>query len=578
MSRTLVDTMTSAQSQRASRLRVADQIIRALVAAGVDRVFGIPGGAVSPLYDALMDASIEVVVGQHEAMATYMAMGYSRATGKPAVLLVTSGPGILNTTTPVAAALLDEVPLVVLCGDVKSSLAGRGSLQDGGPCGIDVVHVMQSLTKHAETVSSAHRAVAAVEQALALSMAHPRGPVLVNLAMDTASTDTAQTRCHVSSSRAAAAPDSVSAGIAARLASASRPVIWAGIGARTAGVGSLLMRLAERTRCPVITDLEAKGLFPETHALSLGMFGLGSSGLAEGYLAGGVDLLITVGARLDDTTTGGFSDLVRSDGHMVQLDHAPDRLNRAYEFDESILCDLKETLARVDRATPSPSPHLLLMRDGAVREAQARVLRVPAPEFDRAPFHPVAAVTALQRVMPRDTVFTTDIGNHLLFAAQHIVLDQPERFNVSLGMGGMGSGIGAAMGLALAHRGQHPVVGICGDGSFRMVAAELATCAQNGIPVVLAVFNDGQLGMVEHGNQKVFGRSDYCQSPSVDYVAWARALGCKAIRVERAGDLAAAASMVGQGPLVIEIPVRSDVRARNPRADVFAFPDAPAAK
>jgi acetolactate synthase-1/2/3 large subunit len=578
MTQIFVDSMTPVPTQRAARGRVADQIVRSLVEAGVDKVFGIPGGAVSPLYDALIDASIEVVVTQHEGMATYMATGWSRATVRPGVIVVTSGPGVLNTTTAVAAAKQDEVPLVVLCGDVKASLSGRGSLQDGSPNGLDVVHVMQSLTKHAETVSTASRAVAAVEHALAVSMAHPRGPVVINLAMDTAAADIATTRFQIAAQRLGPAPDAICADIAQHLSTASRPVIWAGIGARLAGAAPLLLRLAERTRCPVITDVEAKGLFPEEHALSLGMFGLGSSGTAEEYLAGGVDLLLTVGARLDDTTTGGFSALVRSEGRMIQLDHAPSRLNRSYEFDDSVQCDLRATLARVERLCQGPPPHLLQLRDAAVREARAGVIHARLPDLDRAPFHPAAVMHALQMSFPRDAVFTADIGNHLIFAAQHLVLAQPDRFHVSVGLGGMGSGVGTAMGLALASRGQRLVVGICGDGSARMVGNELATCVAHDIPVVLAILNDGQLGMVEHGNERVYGRSAFCRSPEVDYVAWARALGAQAIRVERRQDVERAATMAGKGPLVIEIPIRADVRVRNPRADVFAFPDAPAAK
>lgn len=560
------------EPSRRPRERVADQLVETLRVAGVERVFGIPGGAISPLYDALIDSGIEVVVAQHEGMAMYMAYGHARATGTPGVVMVTSGPGVLNTATGLAAARLDEVPLVLVSGDVKGEQSGRGVLQDGGVHGLDILGVVRPLVKHAASVPHGGRAVAALQQAIDLSLVHPRGPVVLNLSMDAAGTATPPSRFRLGLGALRPAEDDVCARVAEGLATATRPVLWLGLGARLAGLGPDIFRIAERARCPVITDVEAKGLFPESHALSLGMFGVGSRGLAERYLADGTDLLITLGARLDDTTTSGFSDLLRAET-MIQLDHDPERLNRSYDFDLGVVCDLLETVRRIERLTSPPSPHLFLARDGALREARRSVVTPAVPELTRAPHHPVATIRALQRLLPKDTVFTSDIGNHLLFAAQNLQLDKPDSFHVSNGLGGMGSGVGTAIGLALALRGQRTVVGICGDGSFRMVGNELATCAAHRIPVVLAVLDDGQLGMVEHGNGRVFGRSGFCESPPVDVVGYARALGADGVRIESARDLERAVSRIGGGPLVLHFPTRADVRAANPRADVFAFPD-----
>ncbi len=550
--------------------RVADHLVRALQGAGIDRVFGIPGGAISPLFDALIGSDIEVVVAQHEAMAVYEATGWSRATGKPGVVLVTSGPGVLNTTTPVAAAKLDEVPLVILAGDVSGAMSGRGSLQDGGANGLDIVGVMRSLTKRVEVVSGPGRALTALHQALEESQVHPKGPVLLDIAMDLGTIDVEGAGFHGRAMGPAPASAAVCQRIAEHLAQATRPVLWLGVGARNTELGQTALRLAERTRCAVITDIEAKGLIPESHALSLGLFGVGSRGLAERFLASGFDFLLTVGARLDDTTTGGFSELLKPSGVMVQLDHDPARLSRAYAFHEVVHCDLAETLARIEHGSRAPAPHLLLARDAAIREARAAVPLLDAPALTRGPHHPAAVIRALQAAMPKDTVFTTDIGNHLIFAAQHLRLERPGTFHVSNGLGGMGSGIGTAIGLAQG--GERPVVGICGDGSFRMVGSELATCVAHGVPVVLAVLDDGQLGMVEHGLKRLFGRADFTRSPAVDVVAWARAMGATAVRIDRERDLHAALGHLGAGPLVLHFPVRAEVEAHNPRADVFAFP------
>ncbi|MBW2257300.1 MAG: thiamine pyrophosphate-binding protein [Deltaproteobacteria bacterium] len=558
---------------RKEQVRVADGILRALVDRGIDKVFGIPGGAISPLYDALIDAQIDVVICQHEGMAMYMAYGYARGTGKPAVVMVTSGPGTLNTVTGTAAAKMDEVPILVLAGDVKTSMAGLGTLQDGGLAGVDVAHVMRPLTKRVEVVMRPGRAVSSIHQALDTCMARPRGPVFLCVPMDLANAQSPPPQVINEERSLPVADERVSGHIAQALAGAMRPAILLGVGARLAGVAPEVYRLAERTRCPVITDIEAKGLFPESHALSMGLVGVGSTGVAESYLAGGVDLLLTVGARLDDTTTSGFSELLRPEGTVIQLDHNPDRLNRALDYDVGVVCDLLGTMRRVEHVARAPSPFLVLSRDDAIREAKRRAPARIAPELADAPHHPGAVVRALQQLLPADTVYTTDIGNHLIFAAQYLVLDRPDCFHASIGLGGMGSGVGTAMGLAMYHGADRPVVGICGDGSLRMVGNDLATCAANDIPVVLAVFNDGQLGMVEHGNSRVFGRSAFCESPPVDVVAYARSLGAQAVRITRPRDLVRAKRLVGTGPLVLEFPIRSEVRANNPRAEVFAFPD-----
>jgi acetolactate synthase I/II/III large subunit len=533
-------------------------MVAALRAAGIDAIFGVPGGAVSPLFDALVGSDVDVIVAQHEGMAAYEAQGWSRATGKPGVVLVTSGPGVLNATTPIAAARLDEVPLLVLAGDAPSSMAARGVLQDGGPSGLDIVGVMSSLTKRVETLAHPGRALASLHQALAETMAHPRGPVLLNLPMDIGSRTVPEAHVEVRPISPRAADRKTIQRIGARLMAASRPVLWLGIGARVAGVGSLARRVAEQADCVVITDIEAKGLIPENHPRSLGLHGVGSRGRAEAYLEEGVDLLLAIGARLDDTTTNGFSPTLAS-MPLVQLDHDAQRLSRAYPAAEAIHCDLLDTLRDLSEELPEE-----------LRDSCSGAVLASVESLDRAPHDPAAVITALQRVLPPETVFTADIGNHMIFAAQHLRLEHPNTFHMSNGLGGMTSGIGLAIGLA--HGGARPVVGICGDGAFRMAAMELASCATHRVPVILAVLDDQQLGMVEHGMMRVFGRTEFTRSPAIDIPACARALGATAIRVDTENDLRAALECCTEGPLVLHFPIRSDIQPHNPRADVFSFP------
>lgn len=560
---------TGAREVREER-RSADAIVETMLMHGVDRVFGIPGGAISGVFDAMIQSRIDVVICQHEQMAAYLAYGHARATGRPAAVAVTAGPGVLNTLTSVAAAHKDEVPMLVLAGDVRTPVAGMGALQDGGAEGLDIITMMKSITKFSDTLLQPERTVALVSDAIEAAMTHPRGPAFLRMPLDTtlAVVPTDPVRQAVLEEPE---PDYVACHeIADALTLAERPAIFLGIGARTAQVAPAVLRLAERLRCPVICDVEAKGTFPETHSLCLGLFGVGGSGKSAAYLRS-CDALLTVGARLDDTTTNGFSELLQpKDGFLAQIDHDARRLGRAYNPTVSLACDLQRTLAAIEERVTFPSSGSVMARETAVVSARGS----SAPQIgvvpQLAPFDPRSIVSVLQAAMPADTIWTSDIGNHLLAASRFLELDEPERFHASVGLGGMGSGIGVAMGLAMAHGRTRPVVGICGDGSLRMVGSEIATCAKYDIPVVLAVFNDARFGMVAHGMDKVYGRVAWCDSPNVDVVKFAESLGARAVRIESVEDFARAASLVGQGPLVLDIPIDPNVRISNPRNETLA--------
>ncbi|MCA9488808.1 MAG: thiamine pyrophosphate-binding protein [Myxococcales bacterium] len=560
------------QPQEAARHRVADHLIRMLEEHGIDRVFGIPGGAISPLFDALMDASIEVVVCQHEGTAGYLASGYARATGRPGVLLVTSGPGVLNAVTPVAAAKLDEVPLLVLTGDVRRTHEGRGALQDGGRENLDVISVMAPITKEAVTLTWPERAGARLRTSLELASQHPRGPVFVRIPLDVAGQVVRTSEVHVAPRPQRTLEDVTCERIAKALERARHPAILVGVGAVRACTPRSVRVLAERLACPVITDIESKGLLPEGHALSLGLHGVGSRGTASAYVAGGIDALLVLGARLDDATTNGFEPLVGAGGVVLQLDHDPERLNRSMQTDLTAACDLAATVQRITELAQTVPAHRARQRRRAVAASISAAQPLTLPPLGAGPHHPASVIAALQAAIGPGATWTTDIGNHLIFTAQGLELAGPG-LHLSQGLGGMGSGLGTAMGLASA-RPDAPVVAICGDGTLRMVGGELATCAQHRIPLLIAVLDDSQLGMVEHGNLRVFGRSAWCESPIVDYVGFARSLGVPARRITTAEDLARALATEDhrRGPLLLSFPVDPEIRASNPREKVFSFP------
>jgi acetolactate synthase-1/2/3 large subunit len=553
-------------------VRVADQLVAALEHHHIDRLFGIPGGTISPLFDALVDSTIEVITCQHESMAVYAASGHARATGRPAVVAVTSGPGVLNALTGVAAAYLDEAPILVLAGDVTSTSAGRGPLQDGGPAGLDVISIYRPVTRMTETLWRPERAVAMVEQAFATAMARPRGPVFLRLPVDVTQNATAPAEI-VRTPAQPVRPDVRACNhIASLLHRARRPAIMLGVGARETGLGPAVVGLAEWLRCPVLTDLEAKGVFPESHPLSLGIFGVGAHGPTTTYLAEGVDVLVTLGARLDDTTTISYSELLQPEGPLVQIDYDPDRLARSYGPDLALCCDLEAAVKEIRAALPAAPVDLLLARDQALREARATTPAPKVPELGEPPHDPRAVVRALQDAFGPDAVFTGDIGNHMLFAAQNLRINRQDGFFVANGLGGMGSGIGNAVGLQSGYGTSRQVVAICGDAGTLMVGNELATCARFQIPLVLAVFNDGQLGMVQHGAERVYGRSLSWERPALELVKYATALGCDAITINDLADLQSAAAQARSVPLVLDIPVNPDQRAHNPRDATLNFP------
>ena len=428
--------------------RVADQMVSAMVERGVRCVFGIPGGAISGIYDALMASSIEVVICQHEQMAVYLAYGHARATGNPAAIAVTAGPGVLNTITGIAAAYKDEVPMLLLAGDVRRPMDGRGALQDGGQQGLDVITMFRSVTKFADTVQQAQRGRSLVHEALDAAMSEPRGPALLRIPLDVTLEEVPSDPIRQACFGRLQVDEAACARVVEALGTARQPALFLGLGARLAGVGPVVQRIAERLRCPVICDVEAKGTFPESHSLSLGLFGVGGGAASTAYLED-CDALVTVGARLDDTTTNAFSTLLRP-RFLAQIDHDPRRLGLAYSADVVMAAPLSAALEHIDQMAPLPSAHTALRRETQVQRARVLDAETQGAMVTQAPFDPRGAVALLQASFPEDTVWTSDIGNHLLAASRHLCLDLPDTFHTSVGLGGMGSGIGVAMGLAQA--------------------------------------------------------------------------------------------------------------------------------
>ncbi len=533
----------------------AAAIAQTLAHLGAKRVFGVPGGPISPVIDALLDTEIEHVTCQHENMAVYAAGAEGLVRRKPGIVAVTSGPGILNALTGAAACFQDQMPVVLLVGEVATANQGRGALQDGSESALDIGNMVRSICKKSMLIEQPERAGEDIAEAWRIANKAPFGPVVVRIPVDIA---TNQVVCgpsrgqRVAARRRTTSPEKL-ASVARALREAKRPVLLIGGGVCRAQAYTAVRQLAEATRCAVMTDLEAKGAFPESHPLSLGIFGVGGDGRASRYLED-TDVVITLGARLDDTTTANFSPLLQpANGCLIQVDDNPMRLGRSYRPTLTVTADLKsfcnelsDTVGEVHRPYPDVPPK---------QRASTAIAQ--------APHDPVAVIAALQQKLPADTVFVSDIGNHLLFAAQALTLEQPGCFHASLGLGGMGSGIGVAIGMQAAYGDQRQVVCICGDGSYLMSGNEIATCARYGIPVIFLVINDGQLGMVQHGAQRVYNRSHEWSSPELDVRAHASALGI--INGELTNIEGVLDDRLRPGPVVFDVPISPHTKAFNPR-------------
>jgi acetolactate synthase I/II/III large subunit len=560
---------------------VASSLILMLQECGISRVFGIPGGTISPVFDALLDTKIKFVSCQHETMAVYSARGYARATNRPGTVLVTSGPGILNAITGIAAAHATEAPIIVIAGDVATSSAGRGALQDGGPGGLDLVHMLAPITKFSMSLVRGSRAAPLVAEAITAAMAPPRGPVFLNLPVDVARMQIAAMTRHTaptlppgSAIESSRRIQDACRRVAGMLVEARRPVLLAGIGARHAQAGPLLLQLAETADCPVITDIEGKGIIPESHPLALGVIGVGARGSAAAYIKEGVDLIISVGSRFDDTTTNNYGIIREGVETLVQLDYDRRRLGRGYAADYTFACEIPLALEGILRELPALGGAAAETR----RELRLALRTSPPPvraQLGAPPHDPRSAATTLIQQFDQTTVFTADIGNHMLFTAECLESENPERFHVDVGLGGMGSGLGTAIGLQLGYGSERQVVCVIGDGGLLMVGNEIATCVEQKLPLVIAVFNDGHLGMVRHGYERIYGRSDPYTTPRVNIAEYARSLGAQGVYVDSEATLKRALREPRTVPLVLDIPINPRVEAQNPREATVNFPSLP---
>ncbi|MEZ4402747.1 MAG: thiamine pyrophosphate-binding protein [Kofleriaceae bacterium] len=541
-------------------------LIEVLVDAGIDVMFGLPGGPISPIHDALLaSGKIRHVTTRHESGALFAAAGYAHATGRLGVAAVTSGPGILNAMTGLASAHCDGLPVLLLVGEVPRKNQGKGALQDGSSHGLNVIGMTRHVTKLAIELTEPSNAPMVLHRAIATALSGRRGPVVVTVPMDVALALGPAPR--VSSQvglEFAVSPRSIDE-IAALVSVAARPLILAGSGVRGPSAPALLRAVAERYQCPVATTPKAKGVFPEDHPLAVGVFGLGGHPSARAYAERGLDVLVVVGSSLGDVATEGWSPLLNARRAFVHVDIDGQQIGRSYQPTHALVAPSAVFLAALLERPPTQVPRL-------VGSGVARHRLVPSAGDRLAPHD---AIAEIQEVLPRNTIYTVDSGDHFLFATHFLELSYPDSYIVMTGLGSMGQSIGGAIGAKLA-RPDRAVAAICGDGCFAMNGFEIATAASERIPLALFVFNDRRLGMVEHGHAAVYGR-DASYPIAMDVGDLARGLGADFARAERPGDILSLRSRLAHldRPLVIDVLIDPDVRMPTKDRLVTVDPGAP---
>ena len=528
-----------------------------LVRLGVTHVFGYPGGAILPTYDALPGARVTHVLARHEQSAAHMADGFARATGRVGVAMATSGPGATNLVTGIATAMMDGSPIVCITGQVSSHLLGSDAFQE-----VDITGITMPITKHNYLVTDPARIGPAISEAFCIATSGRPGPVLVDITKDAQ-----QGTCSVDWDELAARPARVAAGRPAidraacqaaldAMAAARRPIILAGHGVLASGASRLLRAFAERTGIPVATTLLGIGGLPGSHPLNLGMVGMHGEA-AVNRAVQEADLLLAFGMRFDDRATGkvsGFAPRAR----RVQVDIEPAEINKTVKVDVAIVGDLADVLrALLPRVVRGDHAEWLAAIGAERSRAGARDIQ-NLPDDRR--LHAAHVMHDLWRETRGQAVVVTDVGQHQMWEAQYYRHERPRSLITSGGLGTMGFALPAAIGAKLA-RPETEVWVVAGDGGFQMTGAELATVAQERLPLRIAVVNNGYLGMVRQWQEFFYGKR-YCATPisGPDFCKLAEAYDVAAARVASRAEVVPAirAARRQDGPILIDFRVERE--------------------
>ncbi len=543
-----------------AKMTGAQITIESLLAEGVDTIFGYPGGAILPTYDALVqNPALRHILVRHEQGATHMAEGYARVSGKPGVVLVTSGPGATNTVTGIADAYMDSTPLVVICGQVPTNMIGNDAFQEA-----DVTGITRPCTKHNYLIRDVNDISRIIKEAFHIAGSGRPGPVLIDLPKDVQNNEavfsypkTASLRGYKPTLKGNTRQIDRALEV---IEQAERPLFYVGGGVQWSGAAELLTQLVRGLKVPITTTVMALGVYPSDDPLCLGMLGM-HGGYWTNMAVQDCDALIAVGARFDDRVTGRTNSFAPKAKKIVHIDIDPSSISKNIKVDVPIVGDIKEVLQVMLAKVKSQEQLAPSQKKWAAWHKQIMDWKRERPlPYDtqgaNGEILPRGIFEEINRLTKGQAIVVTDVGQHQMWAAQMVAFNRPRSWLTSGGLGTMGYGLPAGIGAHFAAPDRQVVV-ISGDGSIQMNIQELACAVQYQVPVKVVILNNHYLGMVRQWQEK-FHEERYAHSymeAMPDFVKLAEAYGAKGFRAEKASDLSATleAAFAEPGPVLVEL-------------------------
>lgn len=538
-------------------------LLEGLCIEGVEVIFGLPGGTIMPVYDALLDSEIRHILARHEQSAAHMADGYARASGKPGVCLATSGPGATNLVTGVATAFADSSPIIAITGQVATESIGKDAFQE-----CDAVGIMTPITKYAFQPLHPEEIPVVVKKAFKIASTGRPGPVLIDIPRDVqtgVSNMIFPKNVEIRGYNPHIVPHSIQIKKAADLLLNSvKPIIWSGGGVIIANAAPRLLELSELLMAPVVTSLIGKGGFPENHPLSLGPIGMHGRPEANKTICE-TDCLLAIGVRFSDRSTGKFEEFCK-DAHIIHIDIDPAELGKNKKVDLPIVADVDLALkALIECLKQKISKREKTLWYKRVQEIKSQ-FRDGAFGSSNGLYQP-QIVKKIRELLPSNGIMTTEVGKNQMWGELYYQVIEPRTWITSTGLGTMGFGFPAAIGAKVA-RPEVPVVDLAGDGSFRMTENSLSTSISENIPVIVVILNNSTLGMVEQW-QRLFYNERYSGvklGNIPDFVKLADAYGAQGLRAQSIKEFEKAfkEALKNEVTTIIDCPV-------SPEEDVFPF-------